>query len=174
MFLASRILSDKPRMTRIDTDEVWSARTPVTPEPRGGGCPPPPVGRTRPVASFLKRRSRTGGTAVQKIWHICLCFPRTKPLAPKALSQTSPPQDGFAVANLGHPRKPSGLKARFTSALDSMQEYRELFRKLSGDEGRRSFCPKSVVARRNDQHPARARSRLKMSRALGANHVLVK
>ena len=78
------------------------------------------------------------------------------------------------MANLGHPRKPSGLKARFTSALDSMQEYRELFRKLSGDEGRRSFCPKSVVARRNDQHPARARSRLKMSRALGANHVLVK
>ena len=27
---------------------------------------------------------------------------------------TSPPQDGFAVANLGQPRKLSGLKARFT------------------------------------------------------------
>ena len=38
-----------------------------------------------------------------------------------------------------------------------------------------SFAPeKSVVARRNDQHPAWARSRLKMSRALSANHVLVK
>ena len=135
-----------------NTDEIWSARTPVTPEPRGGGCPPPPVGRTRPVASFLKRRSRTGGTAVQKIWHICLCFPRTKPLAPKALSQTSPPQDGFAVANLGHPRKPSGLKARFTSALNSMQEYHELFRKLSGNEGFHSVqSPSSRDA--NDQHP---------------------
>jgi len=121
---------------------------------------------------LLKRRSRAGGTAVQKIWHICLRFPRTKPLAPKALSQTSPPQDGFAVANLGHPRKPSGLKARFTSALNSMQEYRELFRRLS--ERRLSFCPKPVVARRKRPAPGRTRSRLKMRRALGANHVLVK
>jgi len=102
-----------------------------------------------------------------KIGHICLRFPRTKRLAPKALSQTSPPQDGFAVANLGHPRKPSGLKARFTSALNSMQEYHELFRRLS-------FCPKPVVARRKRPAPGRTRSRLKMSRALGANHVHVK
>jgi hypothetical protein len=91
-----------------------------------------------------------------KIGHICLRFPRTKRLAPKALSQTSPPQDGFAAANLGHPRKSSGLKARFTSALNSMQEYHELFRRLSGNEGFHSVqSPSSRDA--NDQHPGRAR-----------------
>jgi hypothetical protein len=61
-------------------------------------------------------------------------------------------EPGASHQDYGNP-KTSALKARFTSALNSMQEYRELFRKLSGDEGCRSFCPKPVVARRNDQHP---------------------
>jgi hypothetical protein len=48
-------------------------------------------------------------------------------------------------------RKTLALKARFTSALNSMQEYRELPRKLSGDEGCRSTrtafdnCHSSVI-----------------------------
>src|ERR1700719_716181 len=51
--------------------------------------------------------------------------------APKAQFTTSPPQDGFAVANLGRPRKLSGLKARFTFGAEQRRHLslRQIFKK---------------------------------------------
>ena len=52
-------------------------------------------------------------------------------VAPKAHFTVSPPQDGFAVANLGQPRKLSGLKARLTFGLSTKSLHESRFQRLS-------------------------------------------
>ncbi len=79
-------------------------------------------------------------------------FPSYKTVSAKGAISNQSATGRIRRGEPGASPKTSALKARFTSALNSMQEYHELFRRLSGNEGFHSVqSPSSRDA--NDQHP---------------------
>src|SRR4029453_4817471 len=67
----------------------------------------------------MSRQVGVGRSRFQPFAAPVIAEPLQDCVAPKAQFTVSPPQDGFAVANLGQPRKLSGLKARLTFGLST-------------------------------------------------------
>jgi len=79
----------------------------------------------------MSRQVGVGRSRFQPFAAPVIAEPLQDCVAPKAHFTVSPPQDGFAVANLGQPRKLSGLKARLTFGLSTKRLHESRFQRLS-------------------------------------------